>query len=78
MVNKMGRIINKYDNNMFNNYCKVTYKCKCGHSEVIPYGKNKVLCSWCHHWVYRNKLDEFKDKLSKEIIKNERNKSKII
>lgn len=44
--------------------------CKCGHRMLIPYHVDKMICSWCGNYVYRNKRVEFKDKLSKEIRKN--------
>ena len=55
----------------FNN----TYKCSCGHSVVIYPTRTRKLCTWCKHYVYRDKKDEFKDKfkteLRKESFKNE-------
>ena len=44
-------------------YNKVKYPCKCGRRVVIPYWRTKVLCSWCHRYVYRDKKDEFKERL---------------
>lgn len=44
-------------------YDKVKYLCKCGHKTVIPAWVNKQICSWCGHYVYKNKKDEFKDRL---------------
>lgn len=45
--------------------CLSQYKvtCKCGHVLVITPKKDKVLCNYCGHYVYRNKLIEFKEKL---------------
>lgn len=37
-------------------------KCKCGHVLVIV-GKDKVICSHCGYYVYKNKKEEFKDKM---------------
>ena len=51
----------------------ITYACKCGHRMVIPANVDKLICKWCGNWVYRNKKDEFKDKLGKELKKNENN-----
>lgn len=45
-------------------------KCKCGHRMLIPYHVDKIICSWCGNYVYKNKRVEFKDKLSREIRKN--------
>lgn len=46
--------------------------CKCGHRMLIPYHIDKMICSWCGNYVYRNKRVEFKDKLKKEMKKNEK------
>lgn len=40
-----------------------TYTCKCGHRVVIPNNKLKVPCNWCYRNVYKNKKDEFKDRM---------------
>ena len=49
-------------------YEKVRYKCKCGHSVIIPAWVDKQLCNWCGNYVYKDKKDEFKCKL-KEMSK---------
>ena len=49
-------------------YEKVRYKCKCGHSVIIPAWVDKQLCSWCGNYVYKDKKDEFKNKI-KEMSK---------
>lgn len=49
-------------------YEKVRYKCKCGHSVIIPTWVDKQLCNWCGNYVYKDKKDEFKNKL-KEMSK---------
>ena len=50
---------NKYYNELSN----YKYTCKCGHVVVMLRGTDKVLCTWCHHYVYKNKKDEFKDRM---------------
>lgn len=50
-------------------YDKVKYKCECGHRVVIPYWRDKGLCSWCHKYVYRDKRVEFKERLQNELRK---------
>ena len=52
-----------------NEYDKVKFRCSCGHRVIIPYWRDKGLCSWCHHYVYRNKKLEFKEKLKNELRK---------
>lgn len=44
-------------------YNKVKYPCKCGRRVVIPYWRDKQLCSWCHRYVYKDKKLEFKERL---------------
>lgn len=44
-------------------------KCECGHS-ISFLGRNKyTICSWCGRKIYKNSLEEFKDKLKKKGIK---------
>ncbi len=43
-------------------------KCKCGHT-LIMIDRKSDICGWCGRKVYRNKKDEFEDKLKKEIRK---------
>ena len=46
-----------------------TFKCKCGHSVVIYPKQTKRLCTWCNHYVYRDKKEEFKEKLKNSLKK---------
>lgn len=48
---------------MMSEYDKVKYRCKCGHRVIIPYWEDKQLCTWCNHYVYKDKRIEFKEKL---------------
>ena len=53
-------------------------KCKyCGAKVfIIPtFKRNKILCGCCGRFIYKNPLDEFKDKLKREIRKEEENDS---
>ena len=43
--------------------------CKCGHRVYVG-NKEKIVCSWCGNYVYRDKLTEFKENLKKEMRKN--------
>ena len=50
-------------------YTNNRIKCKCGHS-ISFLGRNKYkICSWCGRKVYKNSLEEFKDKLRKKGLK---------
>ena len=55
--------LNKYADELQN----FIYKCKCGHSVLIRHGKIKNICNWCGRSVYRNKKDEFKDRLGVKL-----------
>lgn len=54
-----------------NEIAKNSYPCSCGHKVLMNYKQNKKLCSWCGRYVYKNKRDEFREKLE-EKIKSER------
>ena len=43
--------------------------CKCGHSQVFPptIKKNKLICTWCGSYIYKNDLEEFKGNLLKNV-----------
>lgn len=58
---KMQKLEN--DRSNFKRYCK------CGHSIIFtPINKaNKVPCSWCGNYIYKNDLEEFKDNIKKVL-----------
>lgn len=41
-----------------------TYTCKCGHRVVMNNQQKRILCTWCNHYVYRDKKDEFMERVS--------------
>lgn len=45
----------------------LTYKCPCGHSVVIY--NDKVICTHCNKWVFKNKEDEFKYRINEQLRK---------
>jgi hypothetical protein len=47
----------------YNELANYKYKCRCGHVVLMLRGTDKKLCSWCHHYIYKDKRDEFKDRL---------------
>lgn len=57
----------KEDDRYFDERLKCKVKCKCGHKVAIPSFKNKKLCDWCGHYVYKEQKDEFKDALLKKL-----------
>lgn len=67
-----------------NNIATHSYVCRhCGKKEIIRYNYNRVICSHCHHWVYKSpeieKQYKFKEKMyaimrerkTKERVNNE-------
>lgn len=54
---------------------KHRYYCSCGHSVIIPYQRDKVICSWCKRLVEKKKVDEkryFKDKMRQLLNRREK------
>lgn len=54
---------------LLNELAKYKRYCKCGHSMIItPTAKhNKIMCTYCGAWIYKNNFEEFKDKLKKKL-----------
>ena len=52
---------------MFKTYTDNSYKCRCGHSITIAKSCEKVVCSHCGRYVFREKRDEFMYRL-KEVM----------
>jgi hypothetical protein len=67
-VNKMKKVYNNEEwKRLSEEYDKVKYQCKnCGHKVVIPYFREKQLCSWCKNYVFKNEIDEFKYRLNEK------------
>ena len=42
-------------------------KCDCGHSVFIPPERTRVICSWCGHYIYKDKKEQFKYDLLKAL-----------
>lgn len=71
----MGRNFKK-DNKMFEMYSLFTVYCPCGHSVAIPNKVDRVLCTWCGKWVYKNKQTEFRYKLQEQLKKQKKSEVK--
>lgn len=57
----MNKILSDQElNRMEAELSKVKYTCKCGRRVVIPYNKEKEVCSWCGNYVFKSKQEEFK------------------
>ena len=63
----------KGDTRMMDMYTNNRTKCKCGHSVFIPHYDEKIMCTWCNKWVYRDKQAEFKDKMRSELNRRKLN-----
>lgn len=57
--------IEKYATVMSNN----RIECKCGKRTNIQARKDRVICDWCGHWIYRTPQLEFKYKLKERLKK---------
>lgn len=53
------------DTKIFKEISNFKVKCSCGHTFATT--KEKDLCSWCGNYVYKDKKNEFTEKLMKEI-----------
>lgn len=59
---------NKYEmDKLFKHFTDNTYKCTCGHSITLLYPEDKIICSYCGKYVFKNKKEEFKYRL-KEML----------
>ena len=48
-------------------YSQLKVYCKCGHSLLMRPSETKVLCSHCGNYHYKDKKDEFKEKLKRKL-----------
>ena len=46
---------------------KFKIKCKCSHTVIIPYNVDLKICSYCGHYVFKDKKTEFKYKMNKAL-----------
>lgn len=53
------------DTKIFKEISNFKVKCSCGHTFATT--KEKDLCSWCGNYAYKDKKNEFAEKLMKEI-----------
>lgn len=59
-----------YEEKIDNEKSKIKKMCKCGHRVIVPAYTEKVKCSWCGCWVFKNKQEEFNYKLKIALRKN--------
>jgi len=72
--------IQKYTDSIIAN----SVKCSCSHRVTIPPQVDRVICTWCGHWVYRTKelekeykKKDFERKLKKYMKESEQLKNNI-
>lgn len=46
---------------------KATVYCKCGHGSVFSIQTDRIICSYCGHYVYRTPQLEFEYKLKEKM-----------
>lgn len=63
-------IMFNHDKKRFQSLEKSRFYCYCGHSVTINPPKDRVICTHCGHWVYRDKQKYFTERM-KGILKNE-------
>jgi len=58
------------DTKIFDNISKDKVKCEnCGHTMIMS-KVDRMICSHCGYWVYRNEQAKFKYKIKEVMIKN--------
>lgn len=45
--------------------------CECGHRVVIPPHVDKIVCSWCGNYVFKDKKAEFEYRMNEEMRRND-------
>ena len=61
------------DTNYFDDRAKLKVKCKhCGHTKAIPTYVDKVVCSWCHNYIFRNDEVEQRYRFKEKLLKMKR------
>lgn len=49
---------------------KARIVCNCGHRVIMPPHFDKVLCSWCGNYVFKDKKAEFEYRINQEMRRN--------
>lgn len=63
------------DSRLFEERTRLRVTCKhCGHTKAIPSFVDKVICSWCKHYIFRNDEIESKYRFKEKILKEIKNK----
>ena len=54
------------DTKMLDAFSKIKVRCKCSHT-IVMIASDRVICSHCGNWVYKDKKTEFKYKLNQSL-----------
>ena len=46
--------------------------CPCGHRVLISTRKDRMICSWCKNYVYKDKATEFRYKMRENVLRERR------
>ena len=47
---------------------KISVKCRCSHTMVIPPKIDRMICDWCGYYVYKDPKEQFKYELRKKGV----------
>ena len=62
------------DTRYFNERQSIKRKCKhCGHTQAMHHLLEKVVCRWCHNYIFKDEITEFKYRLKEKQLKEMRN-----
>ena len=71
-----------HDKKVFDELQYNRYKCSCGHTVIITKSQPKAFCTWCNHWVYKDKEQQRiyneKAKVEEEKVKRIKFKKELL
>lgn len=59
----------KQDDRRFEEYSKGRVVCSCGHTMFLPNKVDRLICTWCGCWVYKNEQIKFRYQLEQTMKK---------
>ena len=62
----------KSDTKLFEEQQKAKITCECGHRVLMGTKKDRIICSWCKNYVYKDKATEFRYKMQERMLKERR------
>ena len=64
---KAGMTLKELDK-LYNRLQDHKVKCTCSHTLNLPYKNDRVCCTHCGHWVYKDEKTEFKYKMREMLL----------